>query len=340
MSASGGGGRRRKRVAAGDFRISDEEAAKILEGMKETERSRSSRGSGKSSDSREASTPSPSGSSIPKTIQEQLDQLQYLISRGLNDEVGELVMSLGRGYINAEFTDGATPLTFAVAKAKPEIVDMLVKAGADPRIPNRFGQYAVHFAVASKPYREDIIENIINAGADINAQDRLGQTPLMLAIYSKISKVFEYLLANGADVNLESKSKQTALMYAARAGASQKTIDLLMARGASVNARDADGKTALMHALDVEGARDIKLAQRLIDHHGADCDMFNEKGKSVLDYAIETEGPTASIVKKIRKLSEAGKGAEVGSKRGRSWTQSLEAKAADKGRGRGEGPGL
>jgi ankyrin repeat protein len=57
----------------------------------------------------------------------------------------------------------------------------------------------------------EIIEGLLKKGANPNKQDQFGQLPLIQAIYANRPDVVRSLLASGADKNLRDKNGQTAV---------------------------------------------------------------------------------------------------------------------------------
>ena len=82
--------------------------------------------------------------------------------------------------INAQDEDGYTLLHSAVSIDHAEIVEILLKNGANPNIKDKKDNSPLHFAMrleASRPVIKLLCEN----GADLNAQNSIGFTPLHYA---------------------------------------------------------------------------------------------------------------------------------------------------------------
>jgi len=91
---------------------------------------------------------------------------------------------------------------------------------------------------------DEMVDFLLKAGADVNARDEEGRTALMcMMMQSQItSKTVKLLLKAGVDVNARDNQGKTALMYSDNPDLAR----LLIKAGADVNARDNQGKTALM----------------------------------------------------------------------------------------------
>jgi ankyrin repeat protein len=182
-------------------------------------------------------------------VSDQVEMVKYLLDQGGNIEGND---ELG----------GYTPL---MNTSLYDMVELLVKRGANVNAKNKFNYTPLHKAVFNfvedkrkEKDCEKILNLLISKGAKLDAQDGNGNTPLMTAI-QKIAPT-KILIAKGADVNLANKNKETPLMLAAKGGLLKVVLvmpvigpftevcKLLIAKGADVNAQDAFGKTALMHA--------------------------------------------------------------------------------------------
>src|SRR5262249_30994681 len=91
----------------------------------------------------------------------------------------------------------------------------------------------------------DIVDELIRAGADVNAPNVAGITPLMTAVAfdAQSTALLERLLGAGADVNAQDKGGMTALRHAAHYGR-KPAVPVLLAAGADARTRDNQGRTA------------------------------------------------------------------------------------------------
>ncbi len=103
------------------------------------------------------------------------------------------------------------------------------------------------------PYPE-IIELLLKAGAQVNEPNAFGKTALMYAVQEQNTKSVSLLLAAHADVNAKTSEDvqcsalkagdRTPLMYAAWE-ANPEIIKMLVAAHADINSKDTNGETAL-----------------------------------------------------------------------------------------------
>ena len=133
----------------------------------------------------------------------------------------------------------------------------------------------------------EIIELLIQAGADVNETDFLERTPLMFAAsndkYVYDSKVIETLLSHGADVKCKDLYGKTALMYACEKIDDLKTVSMLINAGADVNEKDDEGRTPLMMACG-EGGCSVEIIKFLL-RAGADVNAQDNDGWTALFWA-------------------------------------------------------
>jgi ankyrin len=143
--------------------------------------------------------------------------------------------------VNAPGTDGSPALHWAVRVDDAAMAKLLLGAGAQVTLPNRYGLTPI--AIASANGSASMIAILLDAGADANAPDPAGDTPLMLATRVGRADAVTLLLDRGATIDAaDATYQQTALMVAVREN-HPDIVKLLIARGASVNARTRIGRT-------------------------------------------------------------------------------------------------
>ncbi|WP_416397514.1 ankyrin repeat domain-containing protein [Allohahella sp. A8] len=177
--------------------------------------------------------------------------------------------------------DGDAALEAAVSSNRPELVQMLLKRGADV---NRF-QNTLGIGSPTTPLMKavstdnalELVSLLLEAGADPNTpDDGTAAPPLMIAISHKDAPALvRLLLANGAKVNGEDKSGQTALFRALFTPSAKELISLLIEADADVNKQDSRGRTPLMRAMC--DSPDHPALPVLLDA-GADPSITDEEG--------------------------------------------------------------
>ena len=106
------------------------------------------------------------------------------------------------------------PLALAAIRGEPEIVKLLLAAGADPDAGSLGRGGALSMAVRSCRAGLDVVGALIAAGADLEDRSGVGITPLMVAIQEKRVDVALRLLEAGADVNALGPFGDGVLNYA------------------------------------------------------------------------------------------------------------------------------
>jgi ankyrin repeat protein len=205
------------------------------------------------------------------------------------------------GAVRAREADGTTALHWAVRADNLELTRLLLRAGADANVANRYD--VTPLSLAATNGNAAIAGALLDAGADPNGASREGQTVLMVAARSGNVQAVRRLLDAGADPNAAERwLGETALMWAA-AHDHAAAVDALVEYGADADARSAlstipvlqaagigiitmefpkGGWTALMYAAR-EGALD---ATRALARAGARLDAAGPDGVTPLILAI------------------------------------------------------
>ncbi|KAI7206068.1 hypothetical protein KC343_g6195 [Hortaea werneckii] len=153
--------------------------------------------------------------------------------------------------VNTKGKDGKTALHLACTKGSTVPVKLLLEAGADVETPamslDTHGMTPLMFAAADR--RLDVVKLLLTHKANVNSLDVLGRTALHHACdhTEKQSwpdaQLVRALLAAGAEVDRQDVSGQTALMYAARTG-TLKVVSDLLAVGAEIGIKAHSGLDA------------------------------------------------------------------------------------------------
>lgn len=128
-----------------------------------------------------------------------------------------------------------TALTLACAGGHEELVELLIKRGAD--IEHRDKKGFTPLILAATAGHEKVVDILLNHGADIEAQsERTKDTPLSLACSGGRYEVVELLLNRGANKEHRNVSDYTPLSLAA-SGGYVNIIKLLLNNGSEINSR-------------------------------------------------------------------------------------------------------
>lgn len=158
-------------------------------------------------------------------------------------DLGATAQALGIGPdVDRRTPDGFTPLMIAAGLGQPQMVELLLTAGADVfAIDARMDASALHKAAQSG--NPDVARLLLDRGAFVDQQSpTIGHTALMDAVWHKHEAVVRLLLERGAKTTLRSHYGQRARDFAERDG--------LAAIAAMIEARDrADAEIAEAQAV-------------------------------------------------------------------------------------------
>ena len=148
-----------------------------------------------------------------------------------------------------------TPLHRAAAYSDaPEVIRVLVEAGAGLEAVSRGGRTPLHSAARSNENLE-VLRALLRFEPDVYAKNRHGRTPLHLAaLFNDNPDVVEEL-ARVTDVNVRTRAGETPLHSATRSRAgptvpspNPDVVAVLLRRGADVAAEAAGGATPMLWA--------------------------------------------------------------------------------------------
>src|SRR6266850_1409401 len=141
--------------------------------------------------------------------------------------------------VNAPGADGTPALHWLVRVDDFDTARRLIRAGADPAKPNRYGATPMSLACANG--NAQMIALLLEAGADANASDKQGETALMTATKVGSVDAVKTLLDHGAQIDSRDPAyQQTALMMAVRED-HPDVVKLLVDRGAKVSVQTRTG---------------------------------------------------------------------------------------------------
>jgi len=186
--------------------------------------------------------------------------------------------------INKPTSDASarTPLSLAVERGDEPIVKMLIKAGADHRVPDRVSKWTVAHVAASMG-SVPILKMLMQVKADMNAIDDLGESVLHSAIRAGQTNVVKMLIDNKtSNMSASNRENQTPLHILAIGGKDSATevLSILfpMVKG-NLDPQDAYGKTPLHYAFRNGSS---KLAKALVAN-GAQPAIADNDGNSIFN---------------------------------------------------------
>ncbi|WP_341810114.1 ankyrin repeat domain-containing protein [Wolbachia endosymbiont (group A) of Apotomis capreana] len=153
-------------------------------------------------------------------------------------------------------------LHLAVLKNNKQMVEALIKGGADVNTIDAYSRDPLYYAILQGNTR--MVEILIKNGASVNKKYNDGSTPLHHAVLSQKIKIVEYLINNGADVNALDEKRRTPLYLAGR---STQMVSILMKKGAFplLENRDIEFLKDLVKRIkddDTEYLKEVKVEQK------------------------------------------------------------------------------
>ncbi|KAE9380762.1 hypothetical protein N431DRAFT_477640 [Stipitochalara longipes BDJ] len=135
-------------------------------------------------------------------------------------------------------SDYGSALAAAILWGRREVVEYLVKDGAEANLQLQCGRYGSALAAAACAGESEIVEYLVKGGAEANLQLQCGRygSALAAAACAGESEIVEYLVKGGAEANLQLQcgGYGSALAAAACAGESE-IVEYLVKGGAEVN---------------------------------------------------------------------------------------------------------
>lgn len=179
-------------------------------------------------------------------------------------------------------------MTQAILKKLVEVVQSLLKNNSvDVNETDTERRSYLHLAcfVGCK----EIVELLIKAGANVNIRDCLGLTPMHRCCRNNQDEVMRVLIqCPDLDVNCKSKDGTTPLHVCAANNAFE-CAELFIPKVSSIDARDDYGASPLHHAA-FNGHNDLI---GLLIKHGADVNAEDPQGRTPLHFAAFMDDPTA-----------------------------------------------
>lgn len=251
------------------------------------------------------------------------------VRNGNLEQLSPLVVD--RESANLRNAQGATLLMMASLHASPDLMDYLIRRGADPKLANPLGATALHWVAGEPSEYLRKVDLLLQHGADPNAASQSGRTPLTVAAaFPGNAATVRLLLAKGADPKKVDVNGDGPLGNAATS-ADLEMMTLLLEAGANPNERGIRGPamrgfTPLMRAAMANCAACVKLLLA----KGADPNVVSDPPRVVKAGLQDMGKLTALIVaaqwnrREIAKLLLAA-GAEVNVAEARGMTPYLMA---------------
>ncbi|MFS4416747.1 ankyrin repeat domain-containing protein [Maribacter sp. 2307ULW6-5] len=238
--------------------------------------------------------------------------VQYFQEKGLNP--------------TATDKDGNDLFLYAAKGGKQDFLKQLLAKGRDPKVTNKHGGNAMLLAsqgtrntqngletylfldslgvqanvtgargrnplhaIAYRSRELPIFEFFISKGVDVNQQDSGGDSPFMNAANSNTLEVVAFLAKYVKDINLQDENGRAALAMAVNRN-TPDVVGFLLDNGANVHTTDTKGNTLahyLLNAYDARNPKNFEEKLRLLQEHGLDLSLPQQKGNTLYHLAVE-----------------------------------------------------
>ncbi len=170
--------------------------------------------------------------------------LHWTASFSGTPEVVQLLLSAG-AEMDARDEYGRTPLHEAAHRAAPDTVQAFLNAGADRNVRNHYGYTPLRWAAAYSKQPE-VVHMLLNAQTGSN--DDVNTLLHDAAAHNRTPEVIRTLLNAGANLNARDKYEATPLHSAAKHGMAPEIVQFLLDAGAQLDPRNRHDRTPLHEA--------------------------------------------------------------------------------------------
>jgi len=167
-------------------------------------------------------------------------------------------------------------------KSQLEMIGILLKAGANPKITDSLGVPALYLLAESGNL--EAFQLLEKQTGPIQIKTYFDQGILHYAVRGNDPQLVSYVLKNKPLLEQQDKEKRTPLLEAFKHRA-HAVIPLLLEAGADPNKADMYGHTALFYALATEN---LPLIESLLKK-GADIHFDDKKGNTVILFAMQSK---------------------------------------------------
>lgn len=152
------------------------------------------------------------------------------------------------------------------------------------------------------------VDDFLNKGGDVNLSDKQGFSLYYYAIYVGRYDIATFLMKNGLDLKVMKKNQVMVFTFS---GCDIELIEQTLKRGVDVNIRDKNDVTPLMAVIFASDNVEADEAIKLLLDNGADCNLKDIVGRSVLKY-LAWQGNLKPetydmIIKRVDDIDDTGK---------------------------------
>ncbi|KAF4470475.1 ankyrin repeat [Fusarium albosuccineum] len=227
------------------------------------------------------------GADVDQTDEDDWTSLHFAAQFSTSWEVLDMLLKAGAN-VAARSNRGSTALHCAARAPNPEAVRFLVSRGFSTEARTNQGRFALHSA--AEEGCSESIRILLDANADMECEDQDGWTPLHFASSGGHLEAVQLLIDRGAIVSSRSHHSRTPLHVAAHQGRSD-IVKHLVKSGVDITATDGDRRTAL-HTVVLSNS--LVTTQALLEYdvdiEARDRDGETPLATAVIDNAVEIAG--------------------------------------------------
>ncbi|XP_071085969.1 kinase D-interacting substrate of 220 kDa-like [Haliotis cracherodii] len=189
---------------------------------------------------------------------------------------------------------GMTPVMWAARRGHIEVLDLLVKKGADVSLKDKVGHNILHWACYGRNFA--MVKYVLSLNkVDINNTGLDGRTPAMFAARQGYMKLFELLVSKGGLPKAD-KDGNNILLLACCGGNVEIVKYIISHKTVDINSGGQSNRTPLM----VAAYRGNEKVVDLLMKEEADLTLVGDAGDNVLHSACQ--GGHVDIVKRVVEL--------------------------------------
>lgn len=217
------------------------------------------------------------------------------------DEKGRVIEDIEPIAVNWKNKDGISALHLAIKLKNFRIAKILLDAGVDPNLTDKYGETPIFNAV--KEDEPDLIELLLSYGADVNHKNREGQTPVIVASQNRNrQQALLALIKYCADLKMADYKNRNPLMHAAN-NDNGAMMDIIL--------KAVDYDVDYMNHVDINHVSTLMICAkrgnregvRVFLSRGANPFLFDKNGKSASDVANQNGHHTCyEIIEKTKRI--------------------------------------
>ncbi|XP_048257852.1 ankyrin repeat domain-containing protein 50-like [Haliotis rufescens] len=199
----------------------------------------------------------------------QIEVVKYVLSQDIVD-------------INCRGRKTKTPVMLAARNGHKEVVEILVKKGADLSLAyNAAGSNVLHLACFNG--HVDVVKYLLSQGTvNINSRGWRKRTPVMRAAGNGQKEVVELLVKQGADLSLAYNTAGSNVLHLACFKGHVDVVKYLLSQDiVDINSRGLKKRTPVMLAAE-KGHKEVV---ELLVNKGADASLVDNRGNNILHLA-------------------------------------------------------